>query len=389
MTPEAGFSGPSAWDQLVLGFRTHFHQPDIEAIRCVYSAVAAHNLPGLQVWPMLVGPAGSAKTAVLNTLSGWQYTHFIDKLIDKTFISGQIQTGKKRDGKPAPSFLHRIGTSGILVCVDFSVILGMHPNLRSAVLADFRRIYDGRVTGHYGTSENPDLDWRGRITFLVGATGAVDRLYSVFQQLGERFIMIRWDRPGGDDGDIEAGVRAIDQDLMLAIPGMKYAAHSLLESLRSDLRPVIPQEMKRPLAALGSLAVRGRTQVHREGSAKAIADVVELESNTRLPQELVQLVKGSAVIAGREVANEEDYALARRAAFDSMPRARRDLFKWIAAGGDLSMARLLDSTKRYAAEDLAAVGLFQIQKGEGSAPSEATLSPFAEELLQTAGITFA
>ena len=47
---------PSPWDALQAVLHAHYHEPDLEAARVLYSAVAAHRLTGQPVWLMLVAP---------------------------------------------------------------------------------------------------------------------------------------------------------------------------------------------------------------------------------------------------------------------------------------------------------------------------------------------
>ena len=54
--------------------------------------------------------------------------------------------------------------------------------------------------------------------------------------------------------------------------------------------------------------MRGRTHIPRAGNSKEIEYVPEIEAATRLAQQLAQLTKGSALLDGRKVANEDDYA---------------------------------------------------------------------------------
>src|SRR5207249_59717 len=52
----------SSWDGVVKVLQTHYHKPDVDAARVLYSAVAAHGLKGQPVWPMVVAPASTMKT---------------------------------------------------------------------------------------------------------------------------------------------------------------------------------------------------------------------------------------------------------------------------------------------------------------------------------------
>ena len=214
-------SGP--WESLQRVLLARFHEPDLEAVRVLYAAVAAHRLSGQPVWLMLVAPPGSMKTELLEALGGLPGVHLVDRLTPNSFLSGQV--GRSR--APA-SLLHRIGPDGILVFPDFSTVLSMSRDHRGAVLADMRRIFDGHLRRELGTAEHPaEREWRGRLTFLVAATPDVDRHYSIFQTLGERFVMVRWHRPGGT----EAALRAMSQDRQRVRQELRDAVSALFDSL--------------------------------------------------------------------------------------------------------------------------------------------------------------
>lgn len=236
----------------------HHHQPDIEAARCLYSAFAAHDLGGSPVWAMLVAPPGCMKTELLSSLEGLKGVFVVDKLTPNTFISGQLDNPTS-PRKTSASLLHRVGAGGILIYPDFSTMLSMNREHRGAVLADMRRIFDGHLRREFGTAHNlPDREWRGRITFLVAATPEVDRHYTIFQTLGERFVMIRWHRP---EASQQAAIKAMNQDGTAVKKELADAVKQLFTDLATDA-PSLPAALQLKIAALAEFVVRARTHVH-------------------------------------------------------------------------------------------------------------------------------
>lgn len=334
------------WQSVEAAIKKHFDKPDLQAARAFFSAIAAHKLRGQPVWPMLVGPPGSMKTELLNGLEQTRGVHFIDAVTSNTFISGQIKVGKDSDKKP--SLLHRIGRDGIIIYADFSTVLGMRQEERAAILAIMRRIFDGKYSKEFGTDapEN-ERTWEGRITFAVGVTQEIDRHYSIFQTLGERFVMIRLPRAEG----IEAGLAAINQDHSEVKKDLRLAVHRLIADLPS-IKPEASFAMQRRIVALTEIAVRGRTQVPRDGYSKHIVYVPDAESNTRLAQQMYQLARGSALLDHREDVNEDDFALVKRVVFDSLPPLRSQILQTLLDGGEASQVNAPPSTRSYALEDL-------------------------------------
>jgi len=364
------------WQRVEAVLLKHHHQPDLQAARIVYAAVAAHRLPGSPVWPMLVAPPGSMKTELLGGMDGLPTVHFIDSISPQTFISGQIAEPGDNQNKKSASLLHRIGKHGIIVYPDFSTVLGMKSENKATILADMRRIYDGQLRKEYGTADDLEhREWKGRITFIVAVTPDIDGYYSVFQTLGERFVMVRWPRAGG----IEAALTAMNQNKEVARRELKEAVSTLLGNLPNQ-DPRISTEFQRRIAALTELAVRGRTHVPRNGYNKQIIYVPEAESATRLAQQLCQVAKGSASLDHREAVTGYDYRLVQRAAFDCMPPTRARIIKALLEGKAVADVKMPDSTRHYATEELETQEL--IEKGAGG---KWCLTRLASEHLALAG----
>ena len=374
-------SGP--WELLQAVLQAHCHEPDLEAVRVLFAAVAAHRLPGQPVWLMLVAPPGSLKTELLEALGGLPTVHLVHRLTPNSFLSGQVARARG----PA-SLLHRIGADGILVFPDFSTVLSMHRDHRAAVLADMRRIFDGALRRELGTAEHPaEREWRGRLTFLVAATPDVDRHYSIFQTLGERFVMVRWHRPGGT----EAALRAMGQDRARVRQELRDAVAALFSTL-PEQQPALPEELGRRIAALAEFVVVARTHVFRDGRTKEIIYVPEPEASTRLAQQLAQLARGSALLGGRELVNDEDVAIVQRAGMDCIPATRRRIIEVLMRGKHRSAIMLASalklpwSTYHYAMMDLKSLGLVDSSYDHEEGETVQWLTRPARRLLREAGI---
>ena len=257
---------------------------------------------------------------------------------------------------------------------DFSTVLSMPQDKRKSILADMRRIFDGDLRKEYGTTEGSRA-WSGRITFLVAATPDVDLHYAIFQTLGERFLMVRWHRPGG----VEAAIKAMNQDLPVAKLEMKTAVHALIKDLPeegADLSLTPGEQLQ--LAALAEFTVRARTQVPRDGF-KDIIYTPEAEAPTRRAQQLCQLAKGSALLVGRRATAPEDLDLVQRVAFDCIPATRRQVLDHAiqtAHGQTPPDVTVPDSSLFYCRGDLKALELL----------SGTLLSDLARALLTQAGV---
>lgn len=336
------------WRAVERALLKHLYEPDLQAARGLYAGLAAHHLSGQPVWPMLVAPPGSMKTDLLAALDGLPLLHLIDRVTPNTFLSGQVKDGKRPATGNNSSLLHRIGPSGIIAYPDFGTILSMNRTHRGSVLADMRRIYDGHLRKEYGTDEDPKAhEWRGRITFAVATTDEIDRYYSVFQTLGERFVMIRWYRPGG----VEAALKAMNQDGAERARDLKAAVQALMTGLAKQ-SPELSAILQARIAALAEFAVRGRTHIHRNGRSKEIEYIPEPEAATRLAQQLAQLAKGSALVGARDKVDEEDHSLVHRVTFDCIPPMRRKLIDTLIRGGKPETSGLPSSSLTYVRQEL-------------------------------------
>ena len=92
---------PSPWERVEAVLSHHYFEPDLQAARALYAAIAAHRLIGQPVWPMLVGPPGSMKTELLNGLQVLDKVNFVDQITAQTFISGHIVEKGDEDEMPS------------------------------------------------------------------------------------------------------------------------------------------------------------------------------------------------------------------------------------------------------------------------------------------------
>ena len=124
-----------------------------------------------------------------------------------------------------------------------------------------------------------------------------------------------------------------------------------------QVAPTIPEVIERKIANLGEFITLARTYIERDGYKREAEGVPITEGNTRLPQELCQIARGAALIAGRSEVNDIDYALVRRVAFDSLPPARVAVIKALLDGKSPHSVGLPKSTIDRAMEDLQFAGI--------------------------------
>lgn len=375
---------PTPWQLVEAAFRRAHHDPDMLAVRALYAAVAAHRLPGPPVWMFAVAPPSSGKTEALMPLRGVG-AHIISSVTPQTFISGWSwrKSGQQATGGQDASLLNRIGT-GVIVCKDFSQVLAMPKKTKAPVLADLRDIYDGHIAKEYGTGERKE--WEGRITLIAGVTQDIDLEYAVYQTLGERFVQVRWRRPGG----VKAALAAMKHRSVQSTRNLLNAAvGKLLKPIfsSSQTSPSLSDRALRRIANLAEFTVRARTNVPRDAYSREIQFMPEPEASPRLAQQFVQLARGSALLDRRADVNDADVAVVERVAFDSIRADRWAILDALRSKDVLSVAELAKVSKlsqpsvSRRVEELEGLGMLDYSRDENFSQSQVRLSTLARELL--------
>jgi hypothetical protein len=284
----------------------------------------------------------------------------LSDLTENTLLSGFY-------GHEKPGLLERLGSTrkegnvsitegtGLLLLKDFTSVLTMRREKRATILGQLREIHDGEWKRDFGTGETKI--WRGRLTIVAAVTPVLDRHYSIFTVLGERFLQVRWHRP---DSSL-AGELAIDQqqnegqirsDCQIAVGEL------FTRSVASA--PSLPLEAKRRIAALAEVVAIGRTHVFRNSyGTREIDYAPEAEANTRISKQLAALARGMAALNQRTEVAEPDLQDAFRVGLDCLPDNRRKLLLAALAGQDLNGVRMPRTVRRRELEELEALELIE------------------------------
>ena len=214
----------------------HFYKPDIQAIRIILGTAQAHYLPlGEPPWLFHVAPPGTGKTTA-GIMGACDLPNIITMgdVTENAFLSGFF-------GVKEPGILEKSGkttaadgvylTVGdmIILIKDFTTVLAMRREKRGAVLSQFREMYDGEFKRAFGTGETKV--WRGRITVIAAVTPVLDRHYSIFSTLGERFLQVRSNRPDSPVAG-EWAIRQQGQEMLIR-RDLRGAVNTLFEGANS------------------------------------------------------------------------------------------------------------------------------------------------------------
>ena len=289
------------------------HLSDPEVVDVVLVASIAVSIPGDPLWLMLIGPPGSIKTETLRGLSG-KKVHSLDQLTPHTLITGlksedAIDLLPLLDGK-------------LLVVKDFSAILSDERNLNQ-ILADFRGAYDGYLEKGFGSGVGVKR-YESRFGLIAASTGAIDRYWSVAQQLGDRMLKFRV-RTDKRKAEAKAFKSAGQEKEMRAT--INRAMSALMGRLESNLKvPEIPRAIEARIEKLAGFAALFRSEVMRDRMHHIIG-VPDSEVGTRLAKQFKKLALSLAVVREHGEVKETEYDTLRRVAMDTVPSKRMRIVK--------------------------------------------------------------
>ena len=332
---------------------------DQKALRAVLSAVAAHLSGGDGVWLFVIDSPGSGKTEIIRALNGLNAVYPLSSLTAQTFASGRIVKDENKD----PSLLLRLPTECIVSLKDFTTVLSQHHDSRQEILAQLRELADGSYVKEFGNGKT--VSWEGRMCFIAGVTPAIDTHWAVNQTLGERFVQVR---PKAFD-PMEVGVRSMTnvgrEEEMRG--ELKTAITQFLGSL--EYPPIgqisLAPELTTRLAALATFAVQARSAVVRDGYQREISYIPVPEGPARLAKQLATLVRGRAILDGRDDVSDSDFDEIIQIGMDCIPPHRRQVLAALVAGDAATTTTIATASgypttaARRTLEDLAAIGMVQ------------------------------
>jgi len=368
-----------------------FYKPDLQAVRIALGAVKAHYLRiGDPAWVFLVAPPGAGKTTMsLMGACGLPEVVTLSDFSENTFLSGFY-------GHREAGLLEKLGhtvqegttftTRGdaIFLAKDFTTVLSMRREKRAMILSQLREIHDGTWKRNFGTGETKI--WQGRVTILAAVTPVLDRFFSIFSVLGERFLQLRWHRPDSE----EAGEWAINQQGQEEIIQKEAReAISLLISKASTTTPTLPLAVRSRIAALAEIVVLGRTHIFRNGYGnREIEYVPESEANTRISKGLAALIRGIAALNGHAEVKEQDLQDGFRVGLDCLPEQRRSIILALHNGTDVMVVPMPATVRKRVLEELEALEILNPREALGftTPATNPTLSESAAHLLSKAGL---
>jgi hypothetical protein len=292
---------------------------DLDALDVVLTAAAAEQLTGDPLWLLLISGPGGAKTETVQALSG-AGAHVTSTIASEGALLSAVPAKNKAQRKTATGgLLRRIGDRGILVIKDVTSLLSADRNVRGAVLAALREVYDGKWERNVGTEGGQTLTWKGRIVVIGAVTTAWDAHHAVVAALGDRFVLIRMDSSMGRSKAGKKSIRNTGDEVQMR-QELRAAVGGLLAHTSTDELELSDAEVDK-LAAMADIVTMARTAVERDYKGD-VTDVHAPEMPTRFAKQLAQVIRGGVAIG---MARKRAMQLAVRCARDSIPPRRLEI----------------------------------------------------------------
>jgi hypothetical protein len=375
-------------DNVVKVFRKWLILPSATPVYAMLGAVAANLLEGEPVWLGLIAPPSSAKTELLNSVTGLPSLVHAATITPSGLLSG---TPKKQQDKGARGgLLRQINKFGIIILKDFGSILSMHPETRAETLAALREVYDGSWTRHLGSAGGKTLAWDGKVAILFGATEVIDSHHAVIGAMGDRFLLTRL-KPVPSQKQFTRALSHAGGSIARMRKELSDAVAKLFANRRTEA-PKISDEEAESIGKDIALAVRLRGAVERDRRTREIEMIYGAEGTARIGLALERLLAGLDTL-GME--RKKALAVVKKVALDSVPPLRRSAYDCVrkyserydpVETADVAIELgLPTNTARRILEDLAGHGLIvRRSQGQGKPDLWDRLPWEAEEAKQAA-----
>jgi hypothetical protein len=326
-----------AWDQLSTHLKTHFNEPDLDALRAVLAVAHSHYDEGDPVWAFVIGASGSGKTSIcINAISQWPKVIIMSDITPKAFLPG----GK--DGYTV-GILETMGKSGILAFKDFTTILSQREDDRRVISSQLREIWDGSFSRNSGARR---ADWQGKVTVIAAVTPAIERSWSVGRELGERFMQIRWNSPRDSVKTARMAAEQKGSETEIYCRTKKLCADLFKASAPAKSKsPYFTKALKSRIHHLSVAIAQLRTHVIRDTHGKReIIDLTSTEEPTRISKSLSTIACHHALLFRKDGVDENDLLVSTKVGVDSIPLTRSKVIHSIPLNAKIDLTTICHFT---------------------------------------------
>ena len=367
---------------------------DPTAQLAVWAGTAAHELTIDPCWLMVVSGSGAGKTEAVVPLRAMG-AHAVSTI---SGVGALLSATSEREVSEQASggLLRDLGDSAVLVIKDFTSILEMSGDSRSAVIAAVREVYDGQWSRVVGSDGGKQLDWSGRVTIITACTTKWDEVHSSVAALGDRFLLVRLDSttPATRTALAMSALSAAGREAeMRADLGGAVAALFAGVNDHAGTGPDLTKATITAVMEAADLLTRARTAAIRSIRGE-VENVHAPEAPTRVAKQLRAVVEGAMRLG---LSEPMGLRVALRVARDSMPPVRaRVLTELGAVAGPQSVSSLSAKTgipRSTLDRELIALGLLDLVNrndgGTGTSWQYSLATRVNLEVLQSPDVTLA
>lgn len=264
--------------------------PFLEPALATY--IANMRLDGSVVWLLMVAPPSSGKTLVIHLLAGLPCTLEADDIS----FAGLLSNTKKADKSDTATGgllreVESLGGKAVILGSDLTEYLNEKTDKRSTMGA-LRLVYDGRWNRAKGSDGGGRNVWDGRVGFIGGITGLVDRSIAIRSSMGERFLYLRSSQTLKESfrRAMYAGMMS-EQERESRI---REGVDALLDTIAQNPAVPIPGSVRLRITSLATVIGMLRTSVPR--GSKVGTAIAAPEGPSRLTLQLTSLYRGFLAI---------------------------------------------------------------------------------------------
>lgn len=268
---------------------------------CLASIIATRLKLGDVIWLIVIGASSGGKSQILRPLSMTddKYLHRVDDLTENTFLSGA------NTGEGNVSLLNRIGSSGIIVISDLTVLFSKPAESMATILSQFRMIYDGEMIKYSGNKKEP-IQWKGSLGIIAGSTPFIYSRFEENAEMGERFIYYRmkdYDPIKATNLAMNRGTFGKSLDEKLASLYAEYIKEVVSES---ENKPVdLSEKTKERIVEVAVFVERVRTAVNYDRYTRTITRIPTPAMPMRVALQLTTLAKSITLMKMHEDGTNE------------------------------------------------------------------------------------
>lgn len=272
---------------------------DTDIIDVALASIISTRLSlGDPIWLIIIGASSGGKSQILRplALTDEKYLHRVDDLTENTFLSG-ANVGKGKDA----SLLNKIGSKGIIVVSDLTVLFSKAKESRAAILSQFRMIYDGEMTKHSGNSDKP-ITWKGALGVLSGSTPTIYSHFEEVADMGERFIYYRMKEYDAEKATRIAMGRKLFGKKLDEVLSEAYKEYivGVVKGHDAESEIVLPDFMQEAILKVSDLAEHIRTTSHMDWRGETMNKIPVSAMPMRVALQLTAIARGLHVMRSAE-----------------------------------------------------------------------------------------